>query len=604
MKLYTKISLGFGSLWGVFLVATLMILTSLHQQGASLQDAFRNNFDSVVYCGQITQSFDTMNQVAMASTWTHSPPDQKVLALANHQYEESAEGQRQSITLPGEDALTRTLFDKADAFRSAMADFTAAPETDRGRRYQADLRPRYLDAREASLAINKLNFDHLRQVNARLQKNLDHARLLQIVFVLVGAALAIASALILAKTILGPLHSLMSSAREVEAGNLDFQVPVHGRDELGELALAFNAMASRLREYRELDAARLRRTQQTTQLAIDSLPDAVAVLNTRGEVEISNRQARLHFGLDPETNGIGSKPTWLSELIAGPLSTGRAVEPQGYESAIQLFDDGEERFLLPRAEAMFSEGNAIIGVVVTLVDVTRLRRADELKSGLLATVSHDLKTPLAATRFSVQLLAKESVAPLDERQRRLVNAACEGADRLHRMIENVLQLQRFEQGRQQLQLSPVDPRSLIDRIAGAFRDEYRQHGLELAAEVSPDLPKVLADPGLIEHVGANLLSNALKFVGPGGHVAITARLDADQVEFAFADDGPGIPAEHIPHLFTRFYRATAPSGVPGAGLGLFISRQLVEAQGGHIAATSREGGGACFTFTLKIANTP
>ena len=277
-------------------------------------------------------------------------------------------------------------------------------------------------------------------------------------------------------------------------------------------------MAARLREYRQLDQSRLRRTQQTTQLAIDSLPDAVAVLNPCGEVEISNTQARIHFNLVPkESDNPSAKPLpdWIRELAAGPLATGSPVEPQGYQSAVQLFDHGTERFLLPRAVPMFGEHNAVIGVVITLVDVTRLRRADEIKSSLVSTVSHELKTPLAAARFSAHLLMQETIGPLDERQRRLVKAACEGTDRLHRIIEDLLQFQRFEEGRQSVRMTAVSPQDIVNRAAAELRDEFAQAAIAISVAIPPDLPAVSADPDLVNHVLTNLLSNTLKFV-PGG----------------------------------------------------------------------------------------
>ncbi len=466
--------------------------------------------------------------------------------------------------------------------------------------YQRELLPRYLSARAGAQDIIDLNRKNLVAVESRLHDNAEEVRHIQTAFVMMGAGLAGICVLILTKTILGPLRSLTDSARQIETGNLDLTVPVRSKDELGDLAQAFNAMAAKLREYRQLDHARLLRTQQTTQLAIDSLPDAVAVFSPDGVVEISNQQARIHFGLEPGSRQSDTHFEWLSHLFTDSLATGHTVEPVGYQSAVQLFDRGEERFLLPRAVPMFGENRSIIGIVVILVDVTRLHRADELKSGLVATVSHELKTPLAATRFSVHLLAQETVSPLSDQQRRLIKAACEGADRLDRIIENLLQFQRIEEGQYRIRQVPMAPNTIVSQVVEPLLSDFAAAGLELGTDIPSDLPEVLVDPDLIGYVFGNLLSNALKFVPRGGKVSIFAARHADGVHFTVADNGPGIAEEHLPKLFGRFFRAGAPRKIPGAGLGLAIARQLVESHGGEIVVSNRSSGGVAFTFFLKI----
>jgi signal transduction histidine kinase len=600
MKLHTKLLLGFGSLWAVLLSSTFLVLVLLKEQSTSLEDAFRTNFSSVDYCNQMVIALDSYNQLALISIWTHTKPPAEAISKTSLEFERGADGQRHNITLPGEPELTATAFERSAEFQRSFTALCSTDDNQLSHFYQSNVFPRYIEARTAVRAVVDLNIAHLRDVNASLQRNLSAARIVQLLFALVGAGSAIVSVIILRKTIVGPLHSLTGSVRQVEAGNLDLAVPVRTKDELGDLAVAFNAMAAKLREYRQSDNARLHRTQQTTQLAIDSLPDAVAVFNAQGHVEISNFQARKHFGLSADANGSAQLPAWLGELVASTLASGRPVEPQGYHSAVQLFENGTERFMLPRAVPMFAENGAIIGVVVILVDVTRLWKADEVKSCLVSTVSHELKTPLAGARFSAHLLAQETVGPLDERQRHLVQAACEGTDRLHRIIEDLLQFQRFEEGRQSVRMVPAEPGKIVARAANELRDEFARQGLELTVHITSDLPLVRADPDLVNHVLTNLLSNTLKFVPRGGHVCVVANLQRESICFSVSDDGPGIPVEHQGKLFSRFYRAAAPPGTAGAGLGLSIARQLVEAQGGTISYECSPKGGARFSFLLHL----
>lgn len=598
MKLHTKLLIGFGSLWLVFLAATGLTMGVIEQYDQSLEIAFHSNFDSVKYCEQMKLALDGYNRLAMNALWDHAGPDAAEVSRVQQQWQQGEAGQKGNITLPGEQTLTMQLLSSAGEYRAAFDQFLLLSDGERLAFYRENLQNKYYAAQDLAQVISQLNLNYMKALDARLRDNLWITRVVQGIFVLIGALLAIGSVIVLARTILTPLRTLTVSAKRIESGDLDLEIDVPSRDEVGQLASAFNSMASRLREYRQLDHARLLRTQQTTQQAIDSLPDAVAVFNPSGQVEISNHQARVHFGFIPAQSTVQDRPKWLQDLLTATFKTGLPVEPQGYETAVQLFDADEERFMLPRAIPMFGDRHQVIGVVVTLVDVTRLRKADELKSGLLATVSHELKTPLAAARFSVQLLAQETVAPLNDRQRKLVAAACEGTDRLHRIIETLLRLHRIEEGQQPVKLQPMSPEDIVRHATETFAGQFKSRGLQLQTEIAAGLPQVLADSELIGYVLTNLLSNSLKFVPVPGTVTITAAQESGQVVFSVCDTGPGVSDEHVAKLFTRFFRADAPAGVPGVGLGLAIARQLVEAHGGTIRYVARPEGGACFQFTL------
>ena len=557
MKLYAKLLLGFGSLWLLLLVATVMAMYALRRHGGVLETGMQVGFNSVVSCDRMKTSLEEINRMTLSAVWTKENLPADAIRTEWEDFRSGQEVESQNITLPGERQLTDKLFELAAKYQRAVATFDTAGQGERAALYQRTLLPLYLSARGAAQDVINLNRTDLLAVEAQLRENVEQVRRLQIAFVIAGAGLAVICVLILAKTILGPLRALTESAGQIERGNLDLTVTVKSRDELGELARAFNSMAEKLREYRRLDHARLLRTQQTTQLAIDSLPDAVAVFNPNGMVEISNEQARVHFGLAPGVQQQSARLGWLSHLFTEALAAGHPIDPVGYESAVQLFDHGQERFLLPRAVPMLGEKGQAIGVVMILVDVTRLHRADELKSGLLATVSHELKTPLAATRFSVHLLAQERIDPLSEQQRRLVSAACEGADRLNRIIENLLQFHRIQEGQYRLQQVPLSTDALVAQVVDPLRPEFENAGLEIVTAVAEGLPAVLVDPDLIGYVLSNLLTNTLKFVPRGGCVEVSAAGDAEGVRFVVSDNGPGIAEEHLPNLFRRFYRAGA-----------------------------------------------
>jgi signal transduction histidine kinase len=242
------------------------------------------------------------------------------------------------------------------------------------------------------------------------------------------------------------------------------------------------------------------------------------------------------------------------------------------------------------------------GVVLVLSDVTRQRHQDEMKSGVISTVSHQLKTPLTSVRMALHLLLEEKVGPLTEKQAELLVAAREEADRLDRILEELLDIGRIVSGKAPMELRPVPPQKMVSEAVEPYRSAARDGGVSLAVALPDDLPRVWVDPGQIAHVFANLLSNALKYTPPGGTISISAKEEGEVVRFRISDTGVGIPDRYLPRIFEQFFRVPDQGTGTGVGLGLAIVKDIVEAHGGTVAVESREGKGSAFFFSLRRAD--
>jgi signal transduction histidine kinase len=397
---------------------------------------------------------------------------------------------------------------------------------------------------------------------------------------------------------LSPIASLTRSVREIQKGNLDLVVNVHSRDEIGQLAEAFNQMATSLRELRRGDRAQLLRTQHSTQLALDSLSDAVAICNCEGKIELANDAAQRLFGLRPEAPVSEAGNQNISEMFERVCQEERPFQPKGYDAAIQIFVEEEEHFFLPQAIPIFDQPRQLVGVTLMLADVTRLRRLDEVKTGLIATVSHELKTPLTSIRLALHVLLSEKLGPLSPRQMELLATARQDSDRLHQVIEDLLDISRMESGGAELQFEPVNVQDLILQVTDKMRSNFLDQKIALHLEVAPEVPRVLIDPTRFPLVFDNLLGNALKYTSAGGAVSIAARPEDDLVSFTIEDTGSGIAPEYLPRIFEKFFRVPGQATI-GSGLGLTIAKEIVEAHGGTITAASQVGKGTKFAFTVK-----
>jgi signal transduction histidine kinase len=609
-----KLALGFGGVLVILLLVGFLGRESLHNYSGSLERIFRENYDSVVYGQEMREAVGGMDDMIQASLYgglvaPKSTPDQLIA-----QFETNLAKEQGNITLPHEGDWANELaqlWNGASAggeqpavpgYRDQFLELMKQTGTlaDRRELYQSQFFPQTLQLKAAAQQVIDMNAKNMGLATGPLeQRALDAERTL-LALVAAGAALGVLFVVFISRSILRAISGVTASAREIERGNLDLVVPVTSRDELGQLAETFNAMAGRLREFRRTDRAKLVRTQRTTQLALGSLPDAVAIISPEGRVEISNDTAQGLFGLRPETELSEVTTDALPALFRRAIAERRPIQAKGYDSAIQIFN-GQERFFLPAAVPIFDEERNLAGVTLVLADVTNLRKLDEMKSGLISVVSHELKNPLTSIRMATHVLMEERIGPLNPKQLELLTAAKDDADRLYEIIENLLDMGRIESGRALIELKAVDPEALVREAVHENTAAYRDKGVTLESDVPGDLPRVAADSDRLRHVFSNLLANALKYTGSGGQVRLGAQLDGRAVRFTVSDTGAGIPKEAMPRIFERFYRAPGQPGQTGAGLGLAIAKEIIEVHGGTVHVESEEGRGSRFSFTLPLA---
>ena len=607
-----KLAIGFGGLLLTLLLVGGMGVAVVVRYRGALDRFLYENWRSVEYGQHVTQSVEQVDELAL--TLKPNPTAAELAAVSNAAAGPLAEvaanidAENHNVTLDGEAPIAAELTTAwSTAYRPTAARLLDPAIAGPARAAAAaDLARASARVRSAARAVVDLNLANMRPLDGKAKQTGDRAVLWMCVGGVSGTALAVVFTGLVARSVLRPLSKVIGSIREIEQGNYDLVVTVKSRDELRQLAEAVNSMAAKLREYRRTNRAKLIRTQQTTQLAVDSLPDAVAVAAPDGTVELSNDAARRLFGLTAGADVTAVGDRRLVDTYREVVASGRPSKPRGYESAVEVYDAGGQlRFFLPHAVPICDGVNGDarqLGVTLVLADVTNLRRLDEMKSGLLSVVSHELKTPLTSIRMAVHLLLEERVGPLSPKQAELVTAARDESERLDRIIADLLDMGRMESGRDELDLKSERPARLVDEAVTAVKAAYHDKGVTIEADAPADLPSVRVDPARIGHVFGNLLNNALKFTEPGGRVRVTASADGPGgVRFAVADTGVGIAAEHLPRVFDRFFRVPGQPANTGAGLGLAIAREIARAHGGEIDVASDVGRGTRFSFALQRA---
>jgi signal transduction histidine kinase len=595
--------------------ASMVLLRHL---GGRVALILHENYDSVVAMERLKEALERID-----SSFQFALAGREQVARAQFEkswqaYEDAQRREEANVTIhPTEDQLVERLTALTAQYRRQGKAFYGrdahAPQRDADYFGPGGLLSTFQEIKDTADDILLLNQDNMVKAGRQAE---DTARTSLVGF---GGGLAVAALLAAvlswwtSRSILRPIRAVTDSVRAIGAGNLDQVVPVLSGDELGQLAEAFNVMARQLRHYRQTDYSRLLRAQRTSQATVDSFPDPVLVVDPEGHVELANPVAQRLLGVvasspsAPTTGkiagGEGVSVPWqppepLREPLRDAIVHQRAYQPEEFDRAVSLRVDGQERSFLPRLLPIRDPYGQTLGAAVLLLDVTRFRLLDQVKSDLVATASHELKTPLTSIRLAVHLLLEEAVGPLTSKQTELLLDARDNAERLLAMVNNLLDLARLEQGRQHLDLQPQAPGQVLQAAAEEVRPRAEDKGVVLKVEIAEDLPEVAVDRERFGHALSNLLDNALTYTERGGRITLTASAIDGQVTLTVADTGQGIPPEHLPHVFERFFRIPGQSQGAGTGLGLAIVREIVTAHGGTITCESSPGTGTVFRLRL------
>lgn len=492
-----------------------------------------------------------------------------------------------------------SLRQNADAYRvAANSLLTSIPLRNGRTEYDEKVNPLLRKAVSDTAHLRDLTFRAMQTAGRSSRDQATHATAIVMGVSLVALLISTAVALHLDRTVVDPIRELTDSVEALRGGDFERRVTATSRDELGLLADGFNRMATTLAEFRRSNLGEVVRAKETLESTLAALPDGVIVLGPDGHIATVNPLARsiLHaIGVEP-TSTLDDLPFPVEHLLA-VRETLAGLHPLGRRSqsdrtlSVRL-DDRECRFAaVVRPIQDFAYGR--LGAVLALTDVTDFVRLDELRTELIALVSHELKTPLTTLRMNLLLLGERS-DDLSARQREILSTAILGCEELAATIDELLDLSRIEAGQLRLALSRVDVLDLVEHAVRTFRARYDAAGLDLSVVCDCPEAVVLGDAPRLALVLANLLSNSLRYTPPGGRVVVnlSSRRNAGSraawlLRIAVTDTGPGIPEEFRQRVFEKFFRIDDHNGrrgtaVQGTGFGLYLCRQIIEAHGGVI----------------------
>ncbi|CAN5361580.1 ATP-binding protein [soil metagenome] len=409
--------------------------------------------------------------------------------------------------------------------------------------------------------------------------------------------------------IANPIKELTASIKEIAAQNYSRRVHFEQHNEFGELASSFNSMAQKLEEFKAGNLEKLLMEKKRIETLINNMNDPVIGLDENNKVLFMNNVALKIAGLNTESvigksvQDIAIQNDLIRSLVQDLFDDSKNESSKSKSAPVKIYADDKESYfekeIIPIKVIPTGEKNEKqIGNVILLQNITPYKELDFAKTNFIATVSHELKTPIASIKMSLQLLENTQVGTLNTEQQSLVESIKEDAVRLLKITGELLNMTQVESGSIQMNVMPADINEIIEYAVNATKSAAEHKLVKYKINITPGLPKLLADLEKTSWVLTNLLSNAIRYSYDNTVIYIDVKSEAEKIKISVTDNGQGISPQYVDKIFDRYFRIPGTKK-EGTGLGLSISKEFIEAQGGHIAVISDFGAGSTFSFTLN-----
>lgn len=431
-------------------------------------------------------------------------------------------------------------------------------------------------------------------------------------FMLIVAVISILFvALIIIKApsaIIQPILELTKKVEAISEKKYSERIEIKSDNEVGALAVSFNKMAEKLSEYEKSNIEKIIKEKKRAESIVENMRDAIIVLDENDKVIFANKVSSELLGIvqseliGKDVNKIAAVNNLFKNIIENreQADVNKSEEKNNY---LRIVNNNKEEFYLKDFTKISHSNSEVIGTIIVLKNVTGFKELDEIKSGFVATVSHELKTPLAAMNMSLKLLQDLRVGELNEEQKKLTSAMKDEVKRLLKMVNELLNLAKIESGGEVYKYQEISSEELIDAAVTPMLMQMEQKNVNFNMEIEKGLPKLKLDVNKIAWVIINLLNNAVRYTKVGGEIKFKVSRENNFIIFSVSDNGVGIKPEYIDKIFQKFVQVnTENTGThyKGVGLGLAISKEFIEAHKGVIYVTSEYGKGSHFVFKLPV----
>ena len=569
MKIKTKLNLGVGLLFLLIFILSMVSAYSVFSIKKDTRNILTANYNTLEYSRNMLFSLDelTINE-------------NRAIAI----FEINLKKQVANITEINEDIVTNKLENN----------FNILKKNSNNEQIKAQIR-------ENIFEIMKLNMEAIKIKSDIAKQTAETANLWIAVVGTLCFLIAFNLLVNLPNNIANPIKELTESIKQIANKNYSERVHFRHKNEFGDLAKSFNTMAEKLQEYHNSNLYKLSFEKKRLETLINNMHDPIIGLDNQGVILFINDEALKIMGLrQDEVIGKSAATLALTNDLMQTLIVDKSDNAKA--DTMKIFADAKESYfekeivnitIKPTGE----EQTIDIGNVIILRNITVFKELDFAKTNFIATVSHELKTPISSIKMSLQLLEKEATGVINDEQKHLVDSIKDDSERLLKITGELLELSQVETGNIQLNIEKSNPYEIVHYATEAVKMQAEQKQIEVVVETDDNLPNIKANSEKTVWVLINFLTNAIRYSSENSKITVKLKNDSHQVIFTVIDKGKGIDIRYRSKVFDKYFQIPG-SNKAGTGLGLAISKEFIEAQGGTIGVESELGLGSTFYFKL------
>jgi len=561
ITLKTKVALGSVFLFGLLIIVGSVSFYYLNRIANESKQIVKNNYETLNYSRDMMEGLNDLSDTANGI----------------RRFEQMLQLQEKNITEPGEKEMTQSVRRNFDQLKQkGQWDSLAAL------------------IRKDIAGIIEVNLKAIDDKNQAAQASAEEAKTIITICLTICLLIAVTFLYNFPSSVADPVASLTDGIKAIANKNYSQRIHLNRKDEFGELATAFNTMAEKLDEYEHSNLSKILFEKQRAETVINSLKDASIGVDNKGTILFANQQALQLLNLK-EHDIVGL----LIKDVEKRNDLFRFLVNEQTNTPFKIVVDNRENYFTKEIMDIEQQGSKA-GTVIVLKNITPFKELDTAKTNFMATISHELKTPLASSDFSLKLLEDERTGSLNNEQKELVQSLKDDNRRLLKILSELLDLSQVESGRLQLNMQQFSPYTIIEKAEQFVLNAARNKNVSIKKDIAGNLPLINADEEKLIWVLNNFLTNAIKHSYESGTIEISVKQADATIVFSVKDNGKGIEEKYLPRLFDRYFKVPGTSEKSGTGLGLAISKEFIEAHGGKIDVVSSFGGGSTFGFTLPV----
>ncbi|WP_291721573.1 ATP-binding protein [Bernardetia sp.] len=604
-SLRTRITTGLLFLLGIIILISGVSVFYLTSLSTSSNKILKENYQTLFFIRHLTESFQgvSSSQLRYVAQQGFNYGDYKKSDILTVAYIDSlyltVQSEEEKIYL---DSLSRGYDKLVKDFDETRQDATVTlPNMSL---YYSKLRLNFLPVREYLDKLREINQNKVIEKNDSIQKDTEEALLYMAIIggfcVLITVGFIFYFPVYLTK----PLNDLRLAIEQMSKKDYSARLHVGSTNEFAKLATSFNKMSKKIAEFESINLGNLLIEKRRTEAIIEHLQDGIIGISAQNKIIFMNQVAEILLDMSEEE----AVDVYIPDLLVNndilyhimvdlmEVSKGKLFA----EKTVKIPSSDRDLFF-SRQVISLPETEDLSGFIIILKNVTKFTEMDAAKTHFIATISHELKTPLAATRLSIDLLRDKRIGELNEDQDDLVGDIEQATERLFALTGEILQLSQIEAGKIKINLQPVELESVLSYVMQAVKVAAEQKRVTIEADIATNLSIFFADIDKLKWVIINFLTNAIRYAPTKSKVKLSIFSDEGGITFSVSDKGKGIAEMYHLKVFEKYFQVPEPElegDKKGSGLGLAICREFIEAHKGEIWVESQPEQGATFSFWL------